>query len=119
MWFGGYYQNFTSGDKKLIFAGSSTGKEPIVLRRKDFVYEGNLGISIETNVQGEDRKRKENAAITQVYPIVSPSLGSASKIKFQRLMMERAGIPAENIEEILLDSPQMALQCTENELLKL
>lgn len=90
MWFGGYYQNFASGDKKLIFAGSSTAKEPIVLRRKDFVYEGNLGISIETNVQGEDRKRKENAAVTQVAPIIMPSLSNASKIKLQRFMMDRA-----------------------------
>ena len=34
-------------------------------------------------------------------------------------MADRAGIPAENIDEFLLDTPQMALQSMENELLKL
>ena len=59
IWFGGYYQNFSSGDKKLVYAGSSTSKAPIILKRKDFIYEGNLNISIESNIASEDRKRKE------------------------------------------------------------
>jgi len=39
LWFGGYYQNFEQGDKKLVFAGSTTAKQAIILRRKDFIYE--------------------------------------------------------------------------------
>lgn len=34
-------------------------------------------------------------------------------------MAERAGIPPENVEEFLIDTPQMAKQSMENELLKL
>jgi len=34
-------------------------------------------------------------------------------------MAERAGIPVENVEEFLIDTPQMAKQSVENELLKL
>lgn len=119
IWFGGYYQNFTGGDKKLVYAGSSTGKSAIVLKRKDFIFEGNLNISIESNIGSEDRKRKEMAATTVVTPVLLPSLNAASKIKYLRFMADRAGIPAENVEEFLIDTPQMALQAMENELLKL
>jgi len=119
IWFGGYYQNFTSGDKKLVYAGSSTGKSAIVLKRKDFIFEGNLNISVESNLGSEERKRKEMAATTIVTPVLLPSLNAASKIKYLRFMADRAGIPAENVEEFLLDTPQMALQAMENELLKL
>jgi len=59
------------------------------------------------------------AATTVVTPILLPSLNAASKIKYLRFMADRAGIPAENIDEFLLDTPQMALQSMENELLKL
>lgn len=119
IWFGGYYQNFASGDKKLIYAGSSTGKQAIIIKRKDFIYEGNLSISVESNIQSEERKRKEMAATVQITPILLPSLKEASKIKYLRFMADRAGIPAENVEEFLMDSPQMAMQGMENELLKL
>ena len=119
IWFGGYYQNFADGDKKLVYAGSSTGKQAIVLKRKDFIFEGNLNISVESNIMSEDRKRKEMAATVQVTPILLPSISPASKIKYLRFMADRAGIPAETIEEVIMDTPQMALQCMENELLKL
>ena len=67
----------------------------------------------------EDRKRKEMAATVQVTPVLLPSISPASKIKYLRFMADRAGIPAETIEEVIMDTPQMALQCMENELLKL
>lgn len=119
IWFGGYYQNFTSGDKKLVYAGSSTGKSAIVLKRKDFIFEGNLNISVESSIMSEERKKKEMAATTVVTPVLLPSLNAASKIKYLRFIADRAGIPAENVEEFLIDTPQMALQSMENELLKL
>lgn len=59
------------------------------------------------------------AATTVVTPVLLPSLNAASKIKYLRFMADRAGIPAENVEEFLLDTPQMALQAMENELLKI
>lgn len=118
IWFGGYYQNFASGDKKLIYAGSATGKQAIVLKRSDFVIDGNLSISIESNIQSEDRKRREAAAIMQVTPILLPSLSPGSKIKYLRFMAERAGIPVENTDEFILDTPQMMKQWFENEALK-
>lgn len=59
------------------------------------------------------------AATVQITPILLPSLKEASKIKYLRFMADRAGIPAENVEEFLMDSPQMAMQGMENELLKL
>ena len=90
LWFGGYYINFADGDKKLVYAGSSTGEQAIVLRRDDFIYEGNLTFSIESNIGNEDRKRKEMAATVQITPILLPTLAPASKIKYMRWMSERA-----------------------------
>lgn len=119
VWFGWYYQNFASWDKKLVYAWSSTGKQAIILKRKDFIYEWNLNISIESNIQSEDRKRKESAAAMQISPLLLPSLSNASKIKYLRFMADRSWIPAENVEEFLIDTPQMALQAVENELLKM
>tara|TARA_R110000772_G_scaffold195633_1_gene306321 strand:- start:280 stop:453 length:174 start_codon:yes stop_codon:yes gene_type:complete len=45
-----------------------TSQIPINLKRKDFIYEGNLAISIESNAQSETRKRKE----AQAYQITAP-----------------------------------------------
>ena len=118
LWFGGYYINFADGDKKLVYAGSSTGEQAIVLRRSDFIYEGNLSFSIESNIGNEDRKRKEMAATVQITPILLPTLAPASKIKYMRWMSERAWIPVENVEEFLPKTPQMIMQSLENELLK-
>jgi len=67
----------------------------------------------------EDRKRKEFAATVQITPLILPSLNGASKVKFLRYSAERAGIPAETIDEALIDTPSMALQCMENEILAL
>lgn len=118
LWFGGYYQNFTDGDKKLIYAGSSTAKEAIILKRKDFIYNGNLSISIESSIGREDRLRKELAATVQVTPLILASMNPASKRLYERFVAERAWIPMETIEEILIDTPQMTVQRLENEALK-
>ena len=118
LWFGWYYQNFASGDKKLVFAGSTTAKTAIILKRKDLIYDGNLSISIEWSIAREDRIRKELAASVQVTPLIMPDLNPASKIQWQRYVSERAWVPMETMDEILLDTPQMMLQKMENEALK-
>jgi len=118
IWFGGYYQNFSSWDKKLVFAWSSTASTPMVLRKSDFIYEGNLSISIESNIASEDRKRKEAAASVQVSWLILPSVNQASKIMYLRHIADRAGMPAETIEEVLIDTPAMMKQKLENEALK-
>ena len=46
------------------------------------------------------------------------SMNPASKVKYERFVAERAGIPQENIDEFLMDTPQMLLQSLENEALK-
>lgn len=118
IWFGGYYQNFSSWDKKLVFAGSSTAATPMVLRKSDFIYEGNLSISIESNIASEERKRKEAAASIQLSWLILPSVNQASKVMYLRHIADRAGMPAEAIEEVLIDTPSMMKQRLENEALK-
>jgi hypothetical protein len=39
LWYDSYHENFTDADKKVIYAGSSTGQSPIVITRKDFIIE--------------------------------------------------------------------------------
>lgn len=118
LWFWGYYQNFEDWDKKLVYAWGQTGKEAIMLKKKDFIYTWNLAISIESSLWREDRLRKELAATVQVTPLIMGQMDTASDIKYKRFVAERAGIPIENIDEFLMDSPQMLLQSMENNLLR-
>jgi len=118
LWFGGYYQNFADWDKKLVYAWSDTAKTPIILKKKDFLYEWNLAVSIETNIASEDRKRKEMAWIVQTTPLILPTLWTAEKIQYLRFVMDRAWIPQNTISETLIDTPQMQMQKMENEWLK-
>jgi hypothetical protein len=39
LWYSGYREHFSEADKKVIYAGSSTGQAPIVITRKDFIIE--------------------------------------------------------------------------------
>ena len=39
LWYSSYRENFTEADKKIIYAGSSTGQAPIIITRKDFIIE--------------------------------------------------------------------------------
>ena len=65
-----------------------------------------------------DRKRKELNSAIQVTPLISPTLNEASKLQLNRFIAERAWMPQETIEEILIDTPQMTMQKLENEALK-
>lgn len=118
IWFGGYYQNFSWADKKLIYAWSSTAKQAILLKRADFVYEWNLNISIESNIASEDRKRKEWASAVQIYPLISADLNPARKVLMQRFLADRTWMPNDVMEEVIGDTPQMTIQKLENDLLK-
>lgn len=118
IWFWWYYKNFKSWDKKFIYAWASTGKQSIVLKRKDFIYDGNLNISIESNISSEDRKRKETAAAVQIHPLVSTTLNPASQVIWNRYLADTAWIPKETIEEVIIDTPQMTIQRLENDILK-
>jgi len=118
IWFGWYYQNFKWADKKLIYAGSSTSKQAILLKREDFVYQWNLNISIESNIASEDRKRKEWASAIQIYPLISADLNPASKVLMQRFLADRTWMPSDVMEEVITDTPQMTTQKLENDLLK-
>jgi len=39
LWYSAYQEHFTEADKKIIYAGSSTGQAPIIITRKDFIIE--------------------------------------------------------------------------------
>lgn len=119
IWFGWYYQNFAEWDKKLVYAWWSTAWIPINLKRKDFIYEWNLNLSIETNIRSQERKKRELNSAMAISPLISPTLNEASKLQLNRFIADRAWMPQETIEEILIDTPQMTQQKLENEALKL
>ena len=118
-WFSGYYQNFTSADKKLIFAGMGTGQIPINLKRKDFIYEGNLAISVESNATSEARKKKQALAYQITWPLIlqDQSINEWSKRYTLRRIAEANGIEDEDIDAEIPKTPQQILQQMENELL--
>lgn len=120
LWFSGYYQNFEKGDRKTVFAGSSTGQIAIVLKREDFVFEGNLTLSIETSAQTEERRRKEAAAYIQTAPLIlqDPTINEASKRTTLRRLMQANWISDEDIDAEVPKTPQQKLQEIENEQLK-
>ena len=90
LWYSSYRDNFTQADKKVIYAGSSTGQSPIVLTRKDFVIEGNLSLQIETTQERENRLAKETAWRTQNSPMIlqDPEINQSSKrIVLRKLLL--------------------------------
>lgn len=58
-WFFGYYENFTNADTKLVLAGIGTTQQPLKLKRKDFIIEGNLSIKIVSSAETEREKQKK------------------------------------------------------------
>lgn len=121
LWFSGYYQNFSKGDRKTVFAGASTGQQAIVLKREDFVLDGNLVLSIETSAQTEERKRKEAAAYVQTAPIIlqDPKINEASKRITLRRLMSANGISDEDIDMEVPKTAQFKLQELENDQMRL
>lgn len=81
IWYETYYEKFTEADKKIIYAGSSTGQAPIVLTRKDFIIDGNLSLAVETSSDREKRLAREMAWRTQHSPLIlqDPTINESSK----------------------------------------
>ena len=118
-WFAWYYQNFNDADKKLIYAWMGTWTTPLRIKRKDFIYDWNLAISIESNIQSESRKKKQAIAYQITWPMIlgDASINESSKRATLRRIAEANWIEDEDIDiEIPLTS-QQRLQQMENELL--
>lgn len=119
MWFAGYYQNFNDADKKLIFAWMWTSQIPINLKKKDFLYEWNLAISIESNAQSEARKQKQAQAYQVTAPLIlqDQSINEWSKRHTLRRIWESNWMSDEDIDIEIPKTSQQRLQSMENELL--
>ena len=119
IWFNGYYQNFSDADSKLIFAWMGTSQIPIQLKRKDFIYEWNLAISIESNAESETRKRKQAQAYQVTAPLIlqDQSINEWSKRHTLRRVWEANGMSDEDIDIEIPKTSQQRLQAMENELL--
>lgn len=90
LWYSAYYENFTQADKKVIYAGSSTGQSPVVITRKDFIIDGNLSLQVETSQERETRLQKETAWRTQNSPMIlqDPEINQSSKrIVLRKLLL--------------------------------
>ena len=118
-WFSWYYQNFTDADKKFIRAGMWTWQIALTLKRKDFIYEWNLAISIESNAMSETRKRKQALAYQITAPLIlqDQSINEWSKRATLRRVMEANWIEDEDIDIEAPKTSQQKLQQMENELL--
>lgn len=85
-----YADKFTEADKKVIYAGSSTGQSALVITRKDFIIDGNLSLQIETSSAREKRLAKETAWRTQNSPLIlqDPEINQSSKrIVMRKLLL--------------------------------
>jgi hypothetical protein len=119
IWFNWYYQNFSDADSKLIFAWMWTSQVPIQLKRKDFIYEWNLAISIESNAQSEIRKRKQAQAYLVTWPLIlqDQSINEWSKRHTLRRIWESNWMDSEDIDIEIPKTSQQLMQALENELL--
>lgn len=85
-----YADKFTEADKKVIYAGSSTGQSAIIITRKDFIIDGNLSLKVETSTEREKRLAKETAWRTQTSPLIlqDPEVNQSSKrIVMRKLLL--------------------------------
>lgn len=119
IWFKWYYQNFSQADKKLIYASSSTWEMPITLKRKDFIYEWNLALSIETTSQANQRKREKALAIAQITPLILQdwSINEWYKRNLLRLNAEMQGLELDEIDSVVWKTAEQIKQQWENQLL--
>ena len=115
-----YADKFTKADKKIIYAGSSTGESALVITRKDFIIDGNLSLQIETSSAREKRLAKETAWRTQNSPLIlqDPEINQSSKRIIMRKLLLAWGADMEDVEEEVPMTAQYLQQQTENELLK-
>ena len=103
-----YAEKFTEADKKVIYAGSSTGRTPLVITRKDFIIDGNLSLEIET------------AWRTQNSPLIlqDPNINESSKRIVLRKLLLAWGADMEDVEEEVPMTAHYIKQCNENDVLK-
>lgn len=115
-----YAEKFTEVDKKVIYAGSSTGQSAIVITRKDFIIDGNLSLEVETSSAREKRLAKETAWRTQNSPLIlqDPTINDSSKRIIMRKLLLAWGADMEDVEEEVPMTAQYILQQSENELLR-
>lgn len=115
-----YAEKFTEADKKIIYAGSSTGQTAIIITRKDFIIDGNLSLEVETSSQREKRLAKETAWRTQNAPLVlqDPTINDSSKRIVLRKLLLAWWAEMEDVEEEIPMTAQYLKQESENELLK-
>lgn len=115
-----YAEKFTEADKKIIYAGSSTGQTAIIITRKDFIIDGNLSLEVETSSQREKRLAKETAWRTQNAPLVlqDPTINDSSKRIVLRKLLLAGWAEMEDVEEEIPMTAQYLKQESENELLK-
>jgi hypothetical protein len=85
-----YAEKFTEADKKVIYAGSSTGMSPLVITRKDFIIDGNLSLAVETSSEKDKRQAKETAWRTQTSPLLlqdSTINQSSKRLTLRKLLL--------------------------------
>ena len=85
-----YADKFTEADKKVIYAGSSTGQSALIITRKDFIIDGNLSLQIETSSARKKRLSEELAQRTQSSPLIlqDPEINQSSKrIVMRKLLL--------------------------------
>lgn len=112
-----YAEKFTEADKKVIYAGSSTGQSAIVITRKDFIIDGNLSLEVETSSAREKRLAKETAWRTQNSPLIlqDTTINDSSKRIVMRKLLLAWGADMEDVEEEVPMTAQYLLQQSENE----
>lgn len=115
-----YAEKFTEADKKVIYAGSSTGETALIITRKDFIIDGNLSLEVETSSAREKRQAKETAWRTQNSPLIlqDPEINQSSKRIVMRKLLLAWGADMEDVEEEVPMTAQYLLQITENKILK-
>lgn len=118
-WFSWYYQNFKDADTKLVYAWLGTSQIPLKLKRKDFIYEWNLAISLESSAETETRKRKTALAYQVTAPLIlqDQSISESSKRETLRRIAEANWVDDESIDIEIPKTSQQRLQQMENELL--
>lgn len=120
LWYSAYRENFTSADKKVIYAGASTWETTIILKKEDFIIEGNLSLEIETSKQKEERQSKEMAWRTQTSPLIlqDPNINQSSKNLTLRNLLMASGAEQDQVEAEVPHTAQYLLQISENTVLK-
>lgn len=119
LWYRLYQQNFNGTDKKIIRIQSALGAQFSTITRKVFITNQDPDIRIASKLETEQQKTKDRVAFSAIAPLFinDPTLPVSSRNFSRRHLLRLNGLPNEQVQIMVPETPDEMKARMENELL--